>query len=221
FNPAFSAPAPQAAQSYLMPHADFQTALTQQLTASKSMREAASSRTNRRPTANKSGPNRNDPRRPIIRRFFDQPQLQQQQQQQSKGVVKEEQIKQPVPESRSVNHSVVGGRLAKFASAWTQLLTSSWLMPVIKEGFQLPFHTTPPTTTQGSTISVDHQQHLLLKTEVRQLIAKGDLEEVLRDQQIAEPGFYSPMFVIPRKSGGLRPVFNLKRPNLFLEPRPR
>ncbi|CEP13681.1 hypothetical protein [Parasitella parasitica] len=38
FNPAFSAPAPQAAPSYLMPQADFQTALTQQLTASKAMR---------------------------------------------------------------------------------------------------------------------------------------------------------------------------------------
>ncbi|CEP14840.1 hypothetical protein, partial, partial [Parasitella parasitica] len=43
-----------------------------------------------------------------------QPQ-QQQQQQQSKGILKREQIKQPVPQSRTVDHSVVGGRLAKFA----------------------------------------------------------------------------------------------------------
>ncbi|CEP08440.1 hypothetical protein, partial, partial [Parasitella parasitica] len=92
-------------------------------------------------------------------------------------------------------------------------------MSVIKDGFQLLFHTTPTTTTQGSTFSVDHQQHLLLTTEVRQLIAKGALEEVPRDQQIAEPGFYRPMFVIPKKSGGHRPVFNLKRLNQFLEPR--
>src|ERR1700730_7875651 len=57
------------------------------------------------------------------------------------------------------------------------------------------------------------QQRELLRQEIAQLLAKRAIEPV----NDASPGFHSSMFVIPKRNGGYRPVFNLKRLNEHLE----
>jgi hypothetical protein len=52
-----------------------------------------------------------------------------------------------------------------------------------------------------------------LDQEVSLLLNKGAIEEI----QPITPGFYSSMFVIPKKNGGSRPVFNLKKLNNYIQ----
>jgi hypothetical protein len=59
----------------------------------------------------------------------------------------------------------------------------------------------------------DPQQRKLLRQEIAQLLAKKAIEPVTD----GSPGFQSSLFVIPKRNGGYRPVFNLKRLNQHLD----
>ncbi|OLY82575.1 hypothetical protein AYI68_g3303 [Smittium mucronatum] len=72
--------------------------------------------------------------------------------------------------------------------------------------------TAPQTTFSGGgakltihlrrhMIKMDPAAHAVLKDEVASLLAKKTIEEV----NTRDPGFYSDLFVIPKKTGGLRP----------------
>ncbi|KAL0088736.1 hypothetical protein J3Q64DRAFT_1881838 [Phycomyces blakesleeanus] len=62
-------------------------------------------------------------------------------------------------------------------------------------------------------IPMSHDQTLLLRHEISQILYKQAIEPVTSPS----PGFYSNLFVIPKKDGGARPVFNLKGLNQFLD----
>ena len=59
---------------------------------------------------------------------------------------------------------------------------------------------------------MSQEQRRLLRSAIAQLLHKKAIEPV----NDSSPGFYSPMFVISKRQGGYRPVFNLKRLNQFL-----
>ncbi|EIE84222.1 hypothetical protein RO3G_08932 [Rhizopus delemar RA 99-880] len=69
------------------------------------------------------------------------------------------------------------------------------------------------TSLTTSTYNSVQQQNQLLDHEVSLLLKKGAMEEV----PPTTPGFYSSMFVIPKKNGGSRPVFNLKKLNNYIQ----
>ena len=50
--------------------------------------------------------------------------------------------------------------------------------------------------------------------EVTALLDKGAIEEV--NPLSLTPGFYSRIFLVPKKDGGFRPVFDLKALNAFV-----
>ena len=56
----------------------------------------------------------------------------------------------------------------------------------------------------------------LLQEQFNALLEKRALELVPPG---AGPGFYSRIFVVPKKSGGVRPIIDLKALNLFLKPK--
>ncbi|KAG1531065.1 hypothetical protein G6F51_013639 [Rhizopus arrhizus] len=110
---------------------------------------------------------------------------------------------------------MAGGRLSLFASEWTTLSINDWLLNTIRIGFQLHFHTQPPLSHRPRPIAPFNQsQDQLLSSEIHQLLSKGAIESV--NPQDPSPGFYSSMFVIPKRNGGHRPVFNLKNLNQYL-----
>lgn len=76
------------------------------------------------------------------------------------------------------------------------------------------FVSLPPLRLQPQpTIPYNQQQNQLLDHKVSLLLKKGAMEEV----PPTTPGFYSSMFVILKKNGGSRPVFNLKKLNNYIQ----
>ena len=57
----------------------------------------------------------------------------------------------------------------------------------------------------------DPEQVRVIDEEVEALLRKGAIEEV-----VPSPGYYSRVFVVPKKDGGWRPILNLKRLKTFL-----
>ena len=54
------------------------------------------------------------------------------------------------------------------------------------------------------------EQSRVLEREVQDLLAKDAIEPTTKS------GFFSPMFVVPKKGGGWRPIINLRKLNAFL-----
>ncbi|KAG1439961.1 hypothetical protein G6F56_012098 [Rhizopus delemar] len=61
------------------------------------------------------------------------------------------------------------------------------------------------------------EQSHLIDQAIQDLLQKSAIERVSPQQVKEVPGYYSSMFVIPKKDGGVRPVFNLKRLNQYLD----
>ena len=56
------------------------------------------------------------------------------------------------------------------------------------------------------------EEEAVADSEIRDLLAKGAVVEVC-----SRKGFQSPVFMVPKRGGGWRPVINLKRLNLYME----
>jgi hypothetical protein len=109
---------------------------------------------------------------------------------------------------------VVGGRLQQFYINWTALKIDKWILQTIRHGLRIRFLSNPPLKNHPTPIiPYNVQQKELLDEEIESLMKKGAIEVTPNP---LTPGFYSNMFVIPKKNGGRRPVFNLKKLNQFL-----
>ena len=76
--------------------------------------------------------------------------------------------------------------------------------------FKAPLRLSPPTFRPPQ----DSQAWEALDSEVSSLLSKGAVEEADPNS----PGFYGRLFVVPKSSGGLRPVLDLSALNRFLRP---
>ena len=109
----------------------------------------------------------------------------------------------------------VGG-IVRAAEQWLALDTSEWILSVIRGGFRLlwedtraPLSSHPPA---WKPLAVPSAQEAL-ELEVAELIRKRAVELVVRP---SSPGFYGRLFVVPKASGGWRPVLDLSPLNVFL-----
>ena len=100
----------------------------------------------------------------------------------------------------------VGGRLQQFAPFWDKFATDSLVRGVLQEGYRIPFTTLPRFTGVRNTPLIGQYANVLLD-EVATLSLKGAIE-VVSDQMSA--GYYSMYFLVPKKTGDLRPILNLK-----------
>ena len=100
------------------------------------------------------------------------------------------------------------GRLKNHISTRKVITSDPWVLWTIR-GYRVDFLQEPlqrvlPHTPQ---YSVEHSQ--LIVEEVREFLGKGAITEVHNPQG----GFYSSLFLVPKKDGGQRPVINLKALN--------
>jgi len=109
----------------------------------------------------------------------------------------------------------VGGRLALFWRNWERLGADPWVVSVLRHGYSLEFRESPqlarkPTVLSGSNNPV---RNLVLQDQIDAMLEKQAIEEV---KDPSSPGFYSRLFVVPKKTGGWRPIIDLSVLNLCL-----
>jgi ribonuclease HI len=108
----------------------------------------------------------------------------------------------------------VGGRLSKFVNFWQNQVKESWVNKIVSEGYSLEFVRRPSFVAVKET-KVSKLEHVkVIQHEVAELLRKQAIELVPVAQEKA--GFYSTFFVVPKKSGELRPILNLRHLNRFL-----
>ena len=94
----------------------------------------------------------------------------------------------------------VGGRLRFHAQSWREVTDDEWVLQVVSHGYYPQFISRPPLLSPPPHWMVPaHPAEV--QREVDVLLAKG---AVARSSDPSAPGFYSPLFVVPKKTGGSR-----------------
>ena len=113
--------------------------------------------------------------------------------------------------------SPVGARLLHFWRVWASRGRDSWTTQTLKLGYKIPFSSHPPLTTHPLVMSSYAQgsdKFLALDTLISQMIAKR--ATVVVPDPHSNPGFYSRMFLVPKSTGGWRPIIDLSPLNKFI-----
>ncbi len=99
--------------------------------------------------------------------------------------------------------------LVRFWGAWLALPNPSrWLLRTIRLGYAIQFARRPPKYRGIHSTTVRAADAPILRAEIAVLLAKDALEPVPPADM--RSGFYSPYFIVPKKSGGLRPILDLR-----------
>ncbi|KAL0194522.1 hypothetical protein M9458_008094, partial [Cirrhinus mrigala] len=100
--------------------------------------------------------------------------------------------------------------LAARLAAWLQLPSPSrWLIRTVRLGYAIQFARRPPKFRGVLFTSVRSDTDAsVLRAEIAVLLAKDAIEPVPPAEM--RSGFYSPYFIVPKKSGGLRPILDLR-----------
>ncbi|KAG1540261.1 hypothetical protein G6F49_012172 [Rhizopus delemar] len=228
-NPRFTAPAPGTQKKYTMANEVFEQAITQQTSAAKALREARigprpskrfSNEKFSRPTqyGNSSvGTNQVSSTADTQSFFRPGPLSQHGGYTQHYTHSRQQGNQSPVTLSAAHSQPPVGGRLQLFSLHWDRLFHNNWVNTVVQHGFKIPFHTLPPLSTDFTPHQhqLSKDQQLQLDQAIQDLLTKQAIEPVPQHQ--LSPGFISPMFTIPKKTGGCRPVFNLRALNQYID----
>ncbi len=109
--------------------------------------------------------------------------------------------------------------LARSLGAWLALPSPSrWLLRTIRLGYVIQFARRPPKFRGIRFTSVKAVDAPVLCAEIAVLLAKDAIEPVPPANM--RSGFYSPYFIVPKKSGGLRPILDLRVLNRALHKLP-
>ena len=103
----------------------------------------------------------------------------------------------------------VGGALRFHCQEWQKLTDNPWIIQCT-QGYHLELIGTPPENYPVLSPRRPPEQSRVLEREVQDLLAKDAIEPTTKS------GFFSPMFVVPKKDGGWRPIINLRKLNAFL-----
>ena len=78
-----------------------------------------------------------------------------------------------------------------------------WILDTIW-GFKIEFVAQPTQERQPRAGMLSTSEQMLLAKEIAKLLTKGAITEVPQKRSLL--GFYSSLFLIPKKVGGMRPV---------------
>ena len=102
-----------------------------------------------------------------------------------------------------------GGCLWSYRQAWQEITSDQWVLDIIANGYGPEFSgSRPPLSREWRHLeSASPTTMLTLQQEVDLLLAKEAIERVRHPESL---GFYSRVFLLPKKNGKLRPVINLR-----------
>ena len=105
----------------------------------------------------------------------------------------------------------MGGRLFYYLQEWATQDLTNLHMKLLETGLSQNFMSLSLLAMSPKPVHLpkDSSRRSVLLTEVEALIQEQVLEQVTS----LSPGFYSHLFTVPKKSGGFRPVTDLKALN--------
>ncbi|KZS19608.1 Uncharacterized protein APZ42_013881 [Daphnia magna] len=109
---------------------------------------------------------------------------------------------------------IVGARLCLFVDFWKSLSKDPWILSSVEVGVKIDFISPPFQTVAGRNMKMGGIQSEICDREVKNLLEKGAIEPIVSSTE----WFISGLFVIPKRSGGFRPIVNLKSLNKFVKP---
>ena len=104
------------------------------------------------------------------------------------------------------------GMLFKFFDQWRSITSNRFVLNMVW-GHHLQLRSCPPLFCDfwHFNFKAAAAHHLVVQKEADELLAKGAIEP-----SSGGAGFYSSMFVVPKHTGGLCPILNLKHFNHFM-----
>ena len=106
----------------------------------------------------------------------------------------------------------MGGRLAHFVEKWEEITDNKWVLSIVRNGFRIPFIKIPPLSSVP--IRMSQSSFPFLREEIENLLNKRAVERV---QNPETPGFYSRIFLVPKKNGKFRLILDLSLLNRYIE----
>lgn len=109
----------------------------------------------------------------------------------------------------------VGGRLQFFWHVWVSKFHDKTVTDILRKGYLIPFLQLPalsPVPIPFASYQPGSQKFQVLDQLVSEMLTKCAIELV----PSPSPGFYSRLFVVPKASGGWRPVIDLSPLNKFI-----
>ena len=110
-----------------------------------------------------------------------------------------------LPQPDNVDGSQVGALLEDFAPHWRSLLGNCRATSIVEDGVGIAFQQRPQLTHQCISFRTRNSRQDLQQA-VDALLMKGAIERVTNVTSI---GYYSRLFLVPKKTGVLRPVIDL------------
>lgn len=115
-----------------------------------------------------------------------------------------------------INEPAVGSFTPEQLNYWALHTPDIWVLSTLSRGYRLQFRRRPPTSGRvRMTVIHDLAKAQALNREISTLLAKGAIVPV--DPRRDPGGFYSKYFLVPKKTGDLRPVLDLRGLNRFLK----
>jgi len=111
----------------------------------------------------------------------------------------------------------VGGCLLDYAPRWEAITSDRLVLDVVRHGYPLTFSEDGPPPLSRVPLAFspprDPKQLELLVQAAEKMLSQRAVELVLDPES---PGFYSRLFLVAKRGGGLRPVIDLSHLNGFL-----
>ncbi|KAG6455767.1 hypothetical protein O3G_MSEX009410 [Manduca sexta] len=113
--------------------------------------------------------------------------------------------------SDALQRKFQAGQLQLFYHHWKQLGAPLHILKII-QGYRIPFIQKPPLIMPLENGRFYHTPDSIKMTNaIEELLRDGVLENAAMS-----PSFLSTMFLVPKSDGSLRPIFNLKRLNVYV-----
>ena len=114
--------------------------------------------------------------------------------------------------SSSTSATFQVGMPFKFLDQWRSITSNRFVLNMV-QGHHLQLRSCPPLfhDFQHFNVKAAAAHHPVIQKEVDEILAKGAI-----DPSSGGAGFYSSVFVVPKHTGGLRPILNLKHFNCFM-----
>ena len=121
-------------------------------------------------------------------------------------------VSQPSASSSSTSAPFQVNMLFKFLDQWGSITSNRFVLNMVW-GHHLQLRSHPPLFRNfwHFTVKVPTAHHPVIQKEVDELLAKGAIEP-----SSGGASFYSSVFVVPKCTGGLHPILNLKHFNHFM-----